>query len=101
MKSVRMRWDTASTRFGLLATHAYHTRYISKYITGSVPIKFVYILTSGDWICLNGLEMSNKYRMDDAEKTAALFFFNYDTGCLRGTVQNNPRSLKLWVKYLF
>ena len=88
MKLVRMRCDTGSTRFGLLANHAYHTRYNSKYITGSVLIKFVFILTSEDWICLNCLEISNTYRMDDIEKRRldfltmiiSMFFLDFNLG---------------------
>ena len=36
----------------------------------------VYILTSGGWICLNCLEISNKYRIDDIEKNGGLFFLS-------------------------
>ena len=32
-------------------------------------------LTSGGGICLNWLEISNKYRMDDIEKKTAAWFF--------------------------
>ena len=38
--------------------------------------KNMLILTG--WICLNCLEISNKYRMDNIEKNGGLIFFNYD-----------------------
>ena len=37
--------------------------------------KIVFKFAGGVWICLNCLEISNKYRIDDTEKTGGLIFF--------------------------